>query len=308
MQSTLETPAPQTPESFGVVGNSTAKTVEPNETSIISIEGLGLQNGLLPIQLLRETCSPDAEKVVRLLGRVPTVSDPWLPVTTLGPLVVMAHHNPRAADLWGIPPVFVIRVLINVEQYQNTRKELVQRFTQTPIAQSNPLEHLQPPRFNESGLRGAFEWLLKTYPFEPNELSRIQGFYETALSKGDEFDIARFNGMQKHLGVVLNHIVTQGKTLTYSPADTQRQTHFPLPLLERHNVYPAYIGKHAVYLLSESLDCYAFEDEWISMGQDAVRVIPVLADPSAIREALSRAAASFDACGSGRLHTLPFGR
>ena len=37
----------------------------PNETNIISIEGLGLQNGLLPIQLLRETCSPDAEKVVR---------------------------------------------------------------------------------------------------------------------------------------------------------------------------------------------------------------------------------------------------
>ena len=294
MQPTLETPDPQTAESFGSVGSSQKGTVGPRETSIISIEGLALQNGLLPIHLLRETCSPDAEKIVRLLGRVPTVSDPWLPVTNLGPLVVMAHHNPRAADLWGIPPVFVIRVLISAEQYQNTRKELVQRFTQTPIAQSNPIEHLQPPRFNESGLRGAFEWLLQAYPFDPNEQGKMRGLYDTIVSKGDDFDIPRLNTALKHLGVVLNHIVTQGKTLSFNPTDTQRQTHFPLPLLERHNVFPAFIGKHAVYLLSETLDCYAFEDEWISMGQEAVRVIPVLADPSAIRDALTRAAASFD--------------
>lgn len=294
MQSTLESPDIHTPEPLGPVGSSQPGTVGPRETSIISIEGLALQNGLLPIHLLRETCSPDAEKIVRLLGRVPTVSDPWLPVTSLGPLVVMAHHNPRAADLWGIPPVFVIRVLISAEQYQNTRKELVQRFTQTPIAQSNPIEHLQPPRFNESGLRGAFEWLLQAYPYDQDELGKMRGLYDTIVSKGDDFDIPRLNTALKHLGVVLNHIVTQGKTLSFSPADTQRQTYFPLPLLERHNVYPAYIGKHAVYLLSESLDCYAFEDEWISMGQEAVRVIPVLADPGAIRDALTRAAASFD--------------
>ncbi len=294
MQPALETPDAQTAESFDSVGSSQKATVGPRETSIISIEGLALQNGLLPIHLLRETCSPDAEKIVRLLGRVPTVSDPWLPVTNLGPLVIMAHHNPRAADLWGIPPVFVIRVLISAEQYQNTRKELVQRFTQTPIAQSNPIEHLQPPRFNESGLRGAFEWLLQAYPFDPNEQGKMRGLYDTIVSKGDDFDIPRLNTALKHLGVVLNHIVTQGKTLCFNPTDTQRQTHFPLPLLERHNVFPAFIGRHAVYLLSETLDCYAFEDEWISMGQEAVRVIPVLADPSAIRDALTRAAASFD--------------
>jgi type II secretory ATPase GspE/PulE/Tfp pilus assembly ATPase PilB-like protein len=122
----------------------------------------------------------------------------------------------------------------------------------------------------------------------------MRGLYDTIVSKGDDFDIPRLNTALKHLGVVLNHIVTQGKTLSFNPTDTQRQTHFPLPLLERHNVFPAFIGKHAVYLLSETLDCYAFEDEWISMGQEAVRVIPVLADPSAIRDALTRAAASFD--------------
>ncbi len=294
MQATLAHATAHGPESLGSPGGQPGETVDACKSAILSIEGLALQNSLLPIRLIRETCSPDAEKVVRLLGRVPFVSDPWLPVTTLGPLLVMAHHNPSAADLWGVPPVFVIRVLISAEQYQNTRKELVQRFTQTPIPQSNPLEHLTPPRFNESGLRGAFEWMLQNYPFEDNERHRLRGFYDTALAKSDEFDIARFNSLQKHLGIVVNHIATQGKTLCFNPSDTQRQNHFPLPLLERHNVYPAYIGRHAVYLLTDSLDCYAFEDEWISMGQDAVRVIPVLADAGAIRDALNRAASSFD--------------
>ena len=294
MQAELADAPSRPPESLGSPGVQPGETVEARKSAILSIEGLALQNSLLPIRLIRETCSPDAERIVRLLGRVPFVSDPWLPVSTLGPLLVMAHHNPSAADLWGVPPVFVIRVLISAEQYQNTRKELVQRFTQTPIPQSNPLENLTPPRFNESGLRGAFEWMLQHYPFDDTERNRLRGFYETALAKSDEFDIARFNSIQKHLGIVVNHIATQGRTLCFNPADTQRQNHFPLPLLERHNVYPAYIGRHAVYLLTENLDCYAFEDEWISMGQDAVRVIPVLADPGAIRDALNRAASSFD--------------
>jgi type II secretory ATPase GspE/PulE/Tfp pilus assembly ATPase PilB-like protein len=303
MQSTLEPPDIQTPNSLGGLGNTPDQTIEPRE-AILSIEGLGLQNGLLPINLLRETCSPDAEKVVRLLGRVPFVADPWLPVTTLGPLVVMAHYNPRAADLWGIPPVFCIRILISAEQYQSTRKDLVARFTQMPIAQTNALEGLQPPRFNESGLVGAFEWMLNHYPFEPNDVSRLRSFYEAAEQKGGEFDIARFNSIQKHLGVVLNHIVTQGKTLVFNPSDCQRQTHFPLPLLERHNVYPVYIRRQGIYLLSETADCYAFEDEWLSMGQEAVRIIPVLADPSAIREALARAAASFDPASLGDMEGI----
>jgi hypothetical protein len=95
---------------------------------------------MLPVTLLRESCSPDAERLIRKLGRVPYVADPWLPVTTIGPLLVMAHHNPKAGDLWGVPPFMTIRVLITPEQYQNTRKDLVQRFGQMPISQSNTME------------------------------------------------------------------------------------------------------------------------------------------------------------------------
>ncbi len=54
------------------------------------------------------------------------------------------------------------------------------------------------------------------------------------------------------------------------------------------------VGKSTVYLLSETPDNYAFEDEWISLGNRPVKIITVLADTAAIRETIARAAASFD--------------
>ena len=135
MSQTLTTPDLPTPhDSFALdaANGAGADGLESSaESKILSIEGVALQNGLLPIQLMRESCSPEAEKAVRRLGRVPYVADPWLPVTTLGPLVIMAHHNPRASDLWGIPACFVVRVIISQDQYQTVRKDLVQRFSQS---------------------------------------------------------------------------------------------------------------------------------------------------------------------------------
>lgn len=288
-------------ESFGDASIPTAPTIDARHAAIISIEGLALQHNLLPVTLLRESCSPEAERIVRKLGRVPYVADPWLPVTTVGPLLVMAHHNPRAGDIWGVPPFLTIRVLITADQYQKTRKDLVARFGQLPIAQQNALESVQPPRCSELGLEGTFQWLLEHYPYDQGEITKLQGFFDTQKEKNPTLAVTHFNIMQRNLGVALSYLTNQGKMLCYSAQEAQRQTFFPLPLLERHNVYPLYIGKNAVFLLSEHQDCYAFEDEWLSMGNPSVKIIPVLADPASIRDAINRAGATFDASGVTRL-------
>lgn len=256
---------------------------------------------MLPVTLVRESCSPEAERIVRKLGRVPYVADPWLPVTMVGPLLVMAHHNPRAGDTWGVPPFLTIRILISQEQYQKTRKDLVQRFGQLPIAQQNALENVQPPRFGDLGLEGTFEWLMEHYPFEPSEVTKMRGFYESQKEKHSSMDAAHFNSVQRNLGPALQYMASGGRTLCYSATEAQRQTFFPLPLLERHTVYPLYIGKNAVFLLAENTDCYAFEDEWLSMGNTAVKIIPVLADPASIRDAINRAGATFDPSGVAKM-------
>lgn len=292
-----EQQASPAPDSFGIPGNLSAPTVQPREAGIISLEGLALQNGLMPVTLLRESCTPEAEKMVRKLGRVPQVADPWLPITTLGPLIVMAHYNPRGSDLWGIPPGLVLRVLVNAEQYQKTRKDLVQRLGAQPIAQSNPIETMQVPRFADLGADATFQWLMQNYPYDPNDLTRIRGFYDAAKEKKGSLTLADFNAVQRHLGVALHYMCSEGRTLCYSAQEAPRQNFFPTPLLERHNVYPLYIGKHVVYLLSESSDCYAFEDEWLSLGSQPVRIITVMADPVSIRDAIGRSAANLDTSG-----------
>ncbi|MBL9130149.1 MAG: type II/IV secretion system protein [Verrucomicrobiaceae bacterium] len=295
MSSALLNFSPPAPGSFGSPSSPPNATIDTQAAAILSIEGLALQFGLMPLCLLRESCSPEAERVVRKLGRVPYVAEPWLPVTMIGPLLVMAHHNPRATDLWGVPPFLTIRVLVTQEQYQNTRKDLVTRFGQMPISQSNTMEQLQPPRFEDLGLEGAYQWLIENYPYEPAEITKLSGFHEAQKAKSDKLGISNFNVMQRNLGVALHYLVTGGRQMVFSAMEAQRQTFFPLPMLERHGVYPLYIGKHVVFMLCESGDCYKFEDEWISMGNQTIKIIPVMADLATIRDAINRAGATFDA-------------
>src|SRR5580698_1235395 len=82
------------------------------EAAAVSLEGVALQYGVLPVTLLRESCTPDAEKTVRKLGRLPQSAEPWLPVSTLGPLLVLAHHNHAATDFWGVPRCLTVQILI----------------------------------------------------------------------------------------------------------------------------------------------------------------------------------------------------
>ncbi len=284
----------QAPDSFSNPSSPTEETIDTKRAAIISTEGLALQYGLLPLDLLRESCSPDAERLIRRIGRVPYVADPWLPVSTLGPLIIMAHHNPRATDLWGVPPFLTVRVLITADQYQKTRKDLVQRFGQMPIDHQNSMEHVPTPPFPEMGLDGAFEWLLDNYPYEPAMATKLRGFYDKEIAKGERLTATAFNGIERHYGVVLTHLVTHGRRLCFSAQEAQRQNFFPLPLLERHNVYPLFIGKHVVFMLTEQDDCNAFEDEWLSTGTSSLKIVPVLADLSSIKDAIARAGATFD--------------
>lgn len=85
MAATLPTPLEHDPKSFGDPSIPPTETIDTKHAAILSIEGLALQHKLLPVILLRESCSPEAERIVRKLGRVPYVADPWLPVTPSGP-------------------------------------------------------------------------------------------------------------------------------------------------------------------------------------------------------------------------------
>ncbi|NLT70648.1 MAG: type II/IV secretion system protein [Verrucomicrobiaceae bacterium] len=255
---------------------------------LMSLEGTAVQFGILPVKLPRETCSVDAENLLRRLGRFPQTDNPWLPVATLGPCLIFAHHSPRSADMWGVPPFLAVKVAISQDQYEKIRKDLVMRLSATPLPRHNDLESVPAPHFEPGDLEGAFRWLLEHYPFEADRSERLGMLYAQAKDKAGLLDREAYNALMPSLGVALQYLTDGPLLLCFNPEEAAKQDRFPTPLLEKHNVYPLYCGDHKVYLLSAEKSNYNFEDEWLSQGKDPVDFIPVLADAALIRSLISR--------------------
>lgn len=259
-----------------------------NIEGLMSLEGTAVQFGILPVKLPRATCSVDAESLLRRLGRFPQSDTPWLPIATLGPCLVFAHHAPRSADMWGVPPFLAVKVAISREQYKTIRKDLVMRLSTAPLPRENPIEFLAKPHFSPGRLDEAFRWLLEHYPYDPAEIERLSMLYAEAVDKSGPLTREGYNTLQPSLGVALQYLIDGPLRLCYNPEEADRQEKFPTPLLEKHNVYPLYVGNRRIYLLSAEENNYNFEDEWLSQGHDPIEFVPVLADADLIRNLISR--------------------
>jgi hypothetical protein len=268
----------------------TQRVVAPGGESnaLVSMEGVAVQYGLLPVELPRASCNVEAETLVRKLGRWPLSENPWLPVTSMGPFVVFAHHDPNEVEFWGVPEFFCVKIVVSALQYEDIRRDIVQRVSHNPLRKENPLEQLLKPDLGEGDLKGAFDWFIDAYPFEETEKERLGRSYKEALAKDDEMTVTRLNLLCPSLGVALHSLVSARPILAFNPDDAPRQEKFPNMLLEKHGVYPVFIGRHRVYLLSEGEDNYAFEDEWLSSGNDPVEMVTVMADAKGVGKAIGR--------------------
>lgn len=249
------------------------------------LEEVASAAGLLPCVLPRPACTVPAETLVRHLGRAPRTPEPWLPLATLGPLLIMGHHHAGGDDLWGVAPFLVVRVIISRDQYEDVGKDLMARLGMQPIPATNPLEDRLPPPPRES-LAEVTQWFLEHYPFSSDdERERLRALYaengDKPLKKPQDLGF-----LPKHYGVALHHIATAQPV--FNPEQAPAQSLYPAELLDKHGVYPLYIGQDGVYLLAASTSIYAFEDEWLSGGNDPLTLHPVLADPAAIRATIAR--------------------
>ncbi|MDF1755858.1 MAG: GspE/PulE family protein [Verrucomicrobiales bacterium] len=264
---------------------------------LMSLEGTAVQFGILPVSLPRESCSIGAETALRRLGRFPQTDTPWLPISNVGPFVVFAHHFPKSDDMWGVPTCFAIRVAISEEQYEKIRTDLVQRLSITPMPQSNPLEGLEAPRFESNNYEEAFQWLLEHYPYDEKHAERLNMLYTEGVEKNGYMEMADYNKMEPGLGIALKYLIEGPSFLCFNGEEAPRQEKFTAPLLEKHNVYPVYDGGQKIYLLTSKDNFYAFEDEWLSQGNDPVEFVPVFADPSGIKGAIARCATKLKSAG-----------
>ncbi|HEY8899536.1 MAG TPA: GspE/PulE family protein [Chthoniobacterales bacterium] len=248
-----------------------------------ALEWLAGEFEIIPLRLTRAACSTRAEEIFRRLAQNRIASEPWLPFGSLGPLLLCAHYNPAAQDLWGIPGEFVIRTLVSRTQYLELQDDLNARLEINPLEPA-PLPVMEPvPR--GQGLLTMSRWLRRVYPLTPKEAEDLEAA-EHAFEGNDYRRIVDFKLLPKHYGVALTHLSRREAVFNseYAPG----QSTFPDTLLEKHGVYPLHVGKDHVYLLVAERENYAFEDEWLSTGSDEFKFVPVLADRDGIFEAIAR--------------------
>jgi len=250
----------------------------------VNIEAMAAAHDLLPVKLPRTTCSIPAENLLRQIGRMATTAEPWLPVGTVGPFLVMGHCRPESTDFWGVCSAFVIKIVIDAEQYEAILKDFISRLGFKPLAAANPAEGLVVPAMG-GDLNASFSWFVENYPMNNDEREKMKRLVEEHGKKNlQTMEDLKF--LPRHYGVCMMRLATGAQV--YNPEEAPGQNIFPDTLLDKHTVYPLFCGKQHVYLLSASASVYAFEDEWLSSGNEPVKVIPVLADTQAIRAAITR--------------------
>lgn len=243
---------------------------------------------ILPMEAPRSACSTRAEAVFRRLA-VPGCEEveAWMPLGNVGPLLIIAHYNPASAALWDIPIEFVIPVLIPKSKYESLRKDIMERVEFTPLEEKEPIR-LSEALPRDEGLQRILDWLLREYPFDDGD-GEVRARLEeerTQLSPTAPADYGTLKKLSRNLGLALYHLATSEPCFNAETAPPQ--TLFPEALLEKHGVYPLFCGHKVVYLLSAEKNNFAFEDEWLSGGNDVLSFRTVLAEKEGIAALINR--------------------
>ncbi len=266
-------------------------------------EWLAGKFGILPYIANRPSVSVQAENVFRQLAAesLGLEDEPWLPVGSLGPLLIIGHYDPAARAKWGVPDAFTIPVLLEQRQYRGYAEVLAERLEAKPIVpREAPLE---PRPLGESpSPETALKWLLSDYPFGEEERKRLEGCLEP-LSSVAAANVTNLKALPPGFGATLRHLCTGDAV--FNPALAPRQSEFPDTLLEKHGVFPLFVGSKTVYLLSPQKEIFAFEDEWLASNTDTRTFRAVLSDKESIIRVVNRdrsnAAASGAAGPAGEL-------
>ena len=240
---------------------------------------------MLPLAPQRPACSSRGEAVFRKLALPSTDSEGWLPLGTLGPLLICAHYNPTSGSMWQIAPEFIIPVVIPQAGYEILLRDVSERLVFKPLDEKKPFTPTKPLE-RKQGLDKALDWLLEQYPLEePHAPERIREERQQILAASGG-EVSELKKMTRGLGLAL-HFLDLGEAC-FNADHAPPQNIFPEALLEKHGVYPLYCGKRTVYILAEHKHNYAFEDEWLSGGHQTFAFRTVRAERESILKVIQR--------------------
>jgi type II secretory ATPase GspE/PulE/Tfp pilus assembly ATPase PilB-like protein len=281
-----------TPENLAELQKSVAQAngVEPIE----ALEWLAKSFQLLPYRPDRPAFSVQTESVFRILAAGELAGEPWVPVGTVGPIMVLGHYNPVATEQWNIPDVFCLKVLIEQKHYAGYRDVLQERLTDRPHGEKRRLA----PSSLERGVspETAMKWFLANYPLSDQDTERLTKSLET-LSGVAASHVMGVKSLPGGYGAALRHWCTG--EIVFNASMAPRQSAFPETLLEKHAVFPLFVGIRTVYLLSSQKEIFGFEDEWLASTDDAREFRSVLSEKEAIVRVINRDRSNAAASGAG---------
>lgn len=251
-----------------------------------ALEWLALQFEMLPLRAARPSISTQCETIFRQFatGDRRADSEPWVPVGLAGPLLICGHYNPAATDTWDVPRAFMLPALLEQRQYLGYLKTIDERIAARPISPKDPMP-APVPLDKGCSPETALKWLLAGYPFSEEERNRLTGVLETLAGIGAAH-IVGAKSLPSGLGGALRHLCTGEKV--FNAALAPRQSSFPESLLEKHAVFPLFVGARTVYLLSSQKEIFAFEDEWLASNEDNREFRPVLDERESIIRTINR--------------------
>jgi len=241
---------------------------------------------MLPYVPTRTSCTSRAEAIFRKLAVAQTAeSEAWMPIGTLGPLLICAHYNPASTRRWDIPEEFILPVLVPRSAYDAYAKDMTERVSFKPLDRTEPIR-IQKPIPRGDSLERVLEWILAEYPFDSEDIREKLERESAQVQDKAPHDAMALRHLSRGLGLALYYLATG--EFCFNAECAPRQSRFPETLLEKHGVYPLYCGSKVVYLLSKDKNSFAFEDEWLSSGNPAYDFRTVLAEREAIIGTINR--------------------
>jgi type II secretory ATPase GspE/PulE/Tfp pilus assembly ATPase PilB-like protein len=264
-----------------------------------SFEWLAGKFDLIPLANPRLILSVAAENSFRALASSPQSPDdlPWLPVGKLGPLLLMGHYNPTSTDCWHVPESLVIRVLLEQPSYEALHEDLRTRLDARPLARTEPLKIGNPPG-PEASPENMLKWLLSEYPFREEERTLLADAIDT-LAGVSGANVLQLKTLPSGFGAALRHLCTGDACFNATLAPKQKA--FPETLLEKHAVFPLFVGKNTIYLLSSQKRIFGFEDEWLSSTSDTRELRVILSDKESILRTIARDRGNAAVAGTGTM-------
>ncbi|MBE2179326.1 MAG: type II/IV secretion system protein [Chthoniobacterales bacterium] len=260
-----------------------------------SFEWLAGKFDMLPFRPSRASLPGAAENVFRELGAEwnPEDDQPWLPVGSVGPLLIVGHFNPAITATWAIAECFLIRVLLEETQYWEYYEDLTQRMQARPLRGKKPIVPSCP--LEKGGTpETALKWLLQEYPFKVDERQKLNEAL-AGISGVSAAHILQSKALPEGYGAALRRLCTGDQV--FNPTLAPRQTAFPDALLEKHAVFPLFCGVRTVFMLSSHKELFGFEDEWLSANSDPRDFRAILADKESIVRVVNRDRSNAAAAG-----------